>query len=1183
MQANEREWTPQQRCCFENRDGTMLVSAAAGSGKTAVLVERIIRMITDREHPQDLTRLVIVTFTRAAAAEMRQRLSDRLSFLEQDDPADPLYQRLQLLLPQATITTIDGFCTDILRRYGGQLGLPSGFRIVEGNEASLLAQEALDATLEEFYTAGDEDFKTLMAQINERRGDRKIQDAVRLIYAFMQAQPIPERWLCEQIAAYAAELPLSATPWEKSIRQEASFRLDLALHYYDRAIEICSDADLGIYAPFFEAEREQLRRLRDVADVGTYDEVRRAIAAFRFDRLPTQKTDSEAREQAKKEAQALRNAVKDIVVKIVSPMLCGDEEQARAELRRLYPLVSVLGRIVLRYDALFRERKRAEKMLDFNDLEHDTLRLLTEDGETPTALARELSARYDEIMVDEYQDTNAAQDTLFRLLAGERGRLFFVGDVKQSIYGFRQAMPEIFTGRRDEYLPFDPSAPAYPATVTLGNNFRSRETVTETVNFMFRQLMHTALGGVEYDEREALVYSARYDGMPGYEPTFMLVEGDLHAAEKVSCEGRLIATRIKELLDTAMVRDDHAPGGKRPLRQDDIAILFRSRARMSDYVKELEKAGLSAIVDGTDDLLSTPEVATVLSLLRVIDNPLREIELSAVMLSPLYGFTPDECAAVRMPEQKSTPLYAVIAQIAGREDALGRKCAMLMSDLRRFRTMAVTFPADRLIERIYRHTNAEPIFSARSGGAQRIANLRQLDRMAREFEKGGFRGLSAFVRRMDEAEKAGKCPVDGANTGDGVRLMTVHGSKGLEFPVVFLANLTSDFSRKSTVDGLLCHGKNGIGLRWLDVASDEKVQTLPYGGVKSAIRMGERAEELRLWYVALTRARERLYFVISDRDIRSKLQKLERMLTADRAVMPGALLSANSPAEWFLLAGLRHAAFSAYRNDSAHTASLPCRAGFTVEWLTPPTDEAETIGEALPTVAPVDDALARRLRERLDYCYPYTALASVPVKLAASQAAHPTRDRGNVATARPAFLQQAGLTPAQKGTAMHTFMQFARFSDAAADLGREADRLLAAGFLTSAQRQALRPDKLRAFFDSPLYGRIAASEWVRREFPFTLEVSASELCPAATDETIVEQGIADCVFREGDGLVLVDYKTDRLSPEELRERYRAQLMIYRRALTAIFGLPIREMLLYSFHNDEAVTVSISPYPPADVE
>ena len=1171
---SERNWTPEQRQSIDARGGSLLISAAAGSGKTAVLVERIVALITDPHHPVDVDRLLVVTFTRAAAAEMRGRLSAALSKKMAEEPDNLHYQKQQMLLPRAYISTVDSFCARLLKEYAGQTGLPVGFRVAEEGQAGLLAAQALEEVLEENYRRRDPAFMALAAQLNSGRNDAALRSAVEGAYAFMQAQPFPDRWLQEQIDAYAAVTPLEKTAWMKPILQELDMLLEYAATLSRRAYDECVAADVEAYQDTLLNEHQLISRLREYIPTATYDEMQAAVTGFSFSALPAVRAKDAAIAEAKDEAKALREKVKKLMAKCAE-LFCGTEAECRADLLQMAPLADALGALVRQYTRRYVALKRQEKLLDYSDLEHEALRLLLDaDTNAPTPLARELSHRFAHIMVDEYQDTNAAQDALFRALSRGGENLFFVGDVKQSIYGFRQAMPYLFTQRRDDYPAYDEENPRFPATITLKNNFRSRRQVTDTVNFLFRQIMGRRLGDVAYGEDEELKCSAAYPDAD-CATEWLLLDKGAAVKEGVSdavAEARQIGHRIRRLMREMTVSEE---GTTRPLQYRDICILLRGRTHIGEYLKELGRMGIPAAADKGEGFLSTPEIQTALSLLRVIDNPLREVELTAVMLSPLFGFTADDLAVLRVAYGRYLPLYVAVERMAtqGDDPDLAVRCGLLLSRLRRLRVLAVSLPADRLLETVYRETDMEAVFAARNGGRQRVANLHQLDRIARGFEQGSFRGLAAFVRYMDRLQEQGK-DLGGGDTlsQDGVRLMTVHASKGLEFPVVFLARLGGQGSNEDSRRKLLFHHKVGIGMKLTDDAEGEKHIPLPHRAVQCARRLDDKAEELRVWYVALTRAKEKLILVYSLKEPYEAMRKMEMNLPTEGALLPAVVWQAASPGEMLLTAALRHPDLIPYRQAGA-AVTLPAE----TTWRVTVCDEIAPLQAAKEAKATAQDtALTAALRQRMEYVYPYTPLLSVPAQLAASQLSHQQLSRQHIAASRPAFLQQEGMTAAQKGTALHTFMQYADFAAAAKDPTAEVQRLQKAGFLTAQQAEVIPEDKLHRFFGSELYRRMAAADETWREYHYILDVPAGTLAELPADmagEAVVVQGIADCVFREGDRLILVDYKTDQVkTAEELTRRYRSQMLFYKQALETLLGLPVTEMLLYSFALGEAVKV-----------
>lgn len=1173
----ERNWTTEQQQCL-TATGTVLVSAAAGSGKTAVLVERVIRLVTDPVCPVDVDELLVVTFTKAAAAEMKQRLAQALAEQLAARPSDHRLQRQLMRLPGASISTVHSFCGNLIREHFHRLPEVSPqFRVAEEGQTAPLRTEAMNEVLEEFYKAGDPAFLQLVDLLGGARDDAKLAARVERLYDFVQAAPYPERWLQQQAALYHEQLPAADTPFGQEITLGIEDTLNWCDQLYDKALRLVEqDEGLAAYRPLLLEERGMVQQwLATFAHID-WDERLRRLQGAAFSRLPVAK---KADPTQKERVQALRNQAKR-KLQALPELLGADEATIAADTAALAPAIDVLFDLVRRFAARFSEKKQAHDLLDFNDLEHLSLALLTEpcdDGSWHrTPLAQEIAARYACVMVDEYQDTNPTQEQLFRAVSREEGNLFFVGDVKQSIYAFRNATPDLFIARRDRYPAFDGTA--YPAVIRLGHNFRSRRSVTETVNFLCRQLMSRETCGVDYRSGEELVPAATYPVQEGDTAELLLVEKSAlsHTDTAEAAEARGIAARIAELLQTMTVTDK---AGERPLRCGDICILLRSvKGRAAAYADELNRCGIPAVSGAGNGFFDAPEIALTLSLLRFLDNPLQDVALLAVLLSPIFAFTPDDLAQLRTDDRRC-PLFVSLRRQTRAATPLGERCRLFLQRTDRLRTLAAATPADRLLTRLFEELSLPAVMGARTHGEQRTANLRQLLTMARRFEQNGYRGLSAFVRFLErQAARGDAAPAAVAGGQDAVRVLTIHASKGLEFPVVFLAGLGKRFNAESERDALLLHRELGAGMNVFNADTLETHDTLQRRALISRIRRDARAEALRVLYVALTRARERLCLVLTD-NIAAAATRAAAAIGEEAILPAGAVTEATSVSDWLMMALLRHPDAGELRTlvGLDGLLPLPCDARLTIRHLANSAPPLTTAQCDPPRPAP-DAVYQAELAQRLVYQYPYAALGAVPVKAAASELAHaPLRER-YVAVSRPAFFSESELSPAERGTALHQFMQFADYEAAAADTPAEIRRLVRDGFLTAQQAHSLPLPRLRGFFESELYARIRRSPVVRREYAFTVERPAALCAPAlppeiAAGEQVLIQGIADCVFEEDGSLVIVDYKTDRVaSAEELAERYRPQLALYAEALTAGLKLPVAQRLLYSFALQRVVAV-----------
>lgn len=1169
-------FTPEQEQCIHSHGGTLLVSAAAGSGKTTVLVQRIIARLTDPVHPVDIDRLLIVTFTRAAAAEMKHRLASKLSELIAANPHDLRLQRQQLLLPRAAIETVDSFCGRLVRENFHLLDIPPQFRVGDEQQLSLIKTEALSEVIGECYAENDSDFRELASMLSDSRSDTLLMSTVERLYDFLQPHPDPDRWLDERATVYTEPDMFGDGTWTRVVLVHIEDNLSKAERLLRTALPL-AEGDAGLYtnyAPTLNDTLQFTERAIGLCRTGEWDALLHAFRTYTPVR-PGQKkvTDGALRDRVK----ALREEANKIIKK-QAELMGGTEEQCRQDLRDTQRLVLKLYDVTRRFSRRFLEKKKAVRLLDFSDIEHYALNLLLctdNDGHTaPSPLAQELSEQFEEILVDEYQDTNALQDALYVALSRKERNLFFVGDVKQSIYGFRQAMPELFLRRRRAYPKFENEQ--YPGTITLGNNFRSRDEVTDSVNYVFRQLMSDKISGMDYDENEALKRSAEYPASNGHEPEFLIVDTTPVDGDKIDAdvaEAEAIARRIQELVGTLTVGSD-----SHPLRYSDCCVLLRSRRPA--FAKVFQRHGIPVAADDTGAFFNTAEIRLALSLLRCIDNPLQDVPLAAWLMSPLCGFTPDDMTAIRLCRPK-TALYNALtaARTKASDPVLQQRCRDAVAFLDKYRTLACQMTVDRLVLRLYEDTALPELMSARADGARRRNNLQLLQDQCCRFDQSGFRGLSSFIRYIDRLQAQGiELPGSAsASAEDAVHFMTIHGSKGLEFPVVFLAGLGHEFNRMDLTKDLLLHAELGAGIKRRDPVTCNRYVTLPHRALSMAIVDAECAEELRVLYVAMTRAREKLCLSMALKKPIDKLSSLAASLGNEPLLPSFTVRDAKSMGEWLLAALLRHPRATEWRRMMGRE-DLPLLPNET-RWrfaVTQPLLLCETDEQEQPLPAAADPVLTAAIRDRMAYTYPHSALSRIPVKLAASQTSEKALERRFVAEARPAFLSKNGLSPAERGTAMHQFMLFADYAAAKDDTKAEIARLVSRGLLTAEQAQVIDTSALSVFFSSSLYERMSHSPQCLREFPFTALRPAYELDPALENEDgeyMVMQGIADCVFYEEGELVIVDYKTDRVKTDrELLERYTTQLSIYRKSLSEALDAPVRECLLYSFALGRTVRV-----------
>ena len=1190
---NKPTWTPEQQHAIEARGGTLLVSAAAGSGKTAVLIERCIQRLTDTEHLCRADELLIVTFTRAATAEMRTRLSEAVAKKLSEEPDNTHLQTQQMLLPSAEICTIDSFCGTLVREHFEELGLTPDFRMLDETEVSVLQQSALEQTLEEFYERQDPAFLRLSELLSTGRDDASLEENIRRLHTYSRAYPSPEAWLSSAVRLYE-----DPEPALQIVARSLTELLDGALLQWQHAKHLLETERQPETISFektlasIDGYCESLHALRAMVGSGDWEAFRTTVENWDIPRMGAATVPKEEKETFFSPALEYAKTVKAGFTKsgIRAKLLdypVGNAEDLSADNESLKPLVQVLCGAVLRFDELYAEAKRAENALDFADTELFALRLLVEDPAADalvrTPLAEALRDRFREILIDEYQDTNRLQDAIFSAIS--RDNLFMVGDVKQSIYRFRQAMPELFLERKESYPLYDPEQDTYPASVILGKNFRSREGVLDTVNDMFTQLMSTDAGEIAYDNSEKLYFGAagKYEPLETPDAEYHVIVPE-QGVDKRAAEAEHIARFIKE-----EIARSNAAGKERSYK--DFAILLRSTKNVAGtYRKTLLENGIPVYAEQGDGFLEAPEVRTMLSFLTVIDNPVQDVPLLATLLSPLFGFTEDDLAAIRI-RTRHDKLYKAVLSAA---EAGDERCRAFLTELRGYRTLAASCGAGDLLRAVYEKTSYLYLAQSMLGGDQRVANLQQLLDLADRYDVSSSYGLSGFIRHMDRLSEQGGTLSMGATlspNADVVPIMSIHKSKGLEFPVCILADMNHPFNDDFNKQNVLLHPTLGIGLRGRQEDTGFTYPTLIHRAVRDASRRSERSEALRVLYVAMTRAKEKLVLTAADAPTKKSVNdpfvsaaaRAAARRYTEGAVPPAEVLQMNSFYQWTLAALLPHpdaAIFRAALPEGAEdclprTDRYDSRIAFVLDR---PDANAEAAEPEAPEPMPADPVLQERFRDRMDYAYPYTALSKTLSKRSASHLQEQSFSTEYFAESRPESMSKGGMTPAERGTCLHKFMQYANFAIAAVDPEKEKQRLVHFGFLLPEEAEVVEAEKVRAFLEDPIAARMGKSPRLLREHKFAILVPAGRfdgtLPEEQAEETVLIQGIIDCAFEEDGGLVLLDYKTDRVrNGEQLADRYRDQLDTYRYALEETTGLPVKEVLLYSFALGKTVPVT----------
>lgn len=1153
------EWTKAQKDAIDSRRGSILVSAAAGSGKTAVLVERIIQRLTDKENATQADRLLVVTFTKAAAAEMRARIDSAIAEAIKADPDNAALRRQQILLNQADICTVDSFCSQISREFFYKLGINADFKITDDKQREDLESQAMEITLNSAFENG---FPELAEFFSSERNDKGLSDAIMTLYSFTRSHIFPEQWLEETVESYDSSIPVRENKWCSCL---IDYAIDILEYAHQSSIDsmrlIREDDKLSEkLTPVIAEDISVIEKLMEVFRNDTWDKMSEAVSVGKkllgsFPVIRGYKDDP-----IKVRVQNTRNAIKDSLDQLYD-LFSDSEEEVREQIDAMKPLTKQLADLVLDFTENYNRLKREKNLADYSDIEHWTVELFMtrENGKVvPTELAAAVGSRYDEIMIDEYQDTNDVQDKIFRAISQNEKNLFMVGDVKQSIYSFRQAMPEIFVNYKNSIEQYDREMDNYPAYISLDRNFRSREQVINSVNFVFSNLMSPELGGVEYIEGESLVQGASFEEKNCCDTMVDFLDQDgFMSVEKG--EAIHIAGIIKEMIAQGVTVTEK--GKERPACYNDFCILLRSSNKYAhNYADELAKCGIPAWAAVSGGFFAAPEVLEVLSFLEVIDNPNQDIPLLSVMMSPVYGMTADDAAALRLEDRKDSIYVAMLQSKDPRFSAI-------LEDLEHYRKIAAAMPSDEFITYFYSRTGFLDIVSAMNDGESRVANLRRLRQYAGDYEAAGYVGVSGFVRFMRKLREA-KSDLESANliseNADVVRVMSIHKSKGLEFPFCIIAGCGRKFVQDRS--DIVLNPKMGFGTKlWRNGAKYTNV-------IRDAINIENEknaaSEELRVFYVAMTRAKEKLIMISTVKNADKAFTDIASRITDPGPVKPFISGSVRSISQWLMMCALKHPGGENLRHRINADDGIISYDNFTPwEIRVIPTLNLSCEAEAPEKIIPdADFDLVEDIERKCSFKYPDTELNNIPAKVTASAL---SGESSEIILQRPAFMSQKGLTPAERGTSLHKFMQFCDFAKAAENPEEELNRLVTEKFMTKAQANVVELGRVKKFFASSLGKRILSSPVVKKEQRFSVNIPAGTLPMDISgnykDVPVILQGAVDCWFEEKGKIYIIDFKTDRMSSlSEIGEKYALQLTLYRQALEKITDKTVGGCYIYSF-------------------
>ncbi len=1161
------EFTEEQKKVIECRNKNILVSAAAGSGKTAVLVERMVKRVLDENDPVDIDRILTVTFTNAAASEMRERIRKRLSDELHKRSGDKRIKEQLCLIHNANIMTIDSFCVRVLRENFEEAGIDPAFRVGDENETALLREDACDEILNEAYEEGSEEFYRFLDMCSPGKDDRDLSELIQKLSKAADSRVDPLVWLKELPFPYGD--PGDGEPYYlEYLISVSDLVLNNTLKAYDRLLSLSGEADGPyMYSAVLSGERDNVASLLEKK---TYSDRYKALSLLSFKSLSPKK-DENVDPEKKDKVKNHRNKLKESLRKLKDELFSKDREKAVSEMKDAYPAVKVLTELTLKFRERYSEKKALRSVLDFSDVEHMALKVLK------SPAGDSYRDFFSEVMTDEYQDSNSLQEAILTEIA-VNDNYFTVGDVKQSIYGFRLAEPGIFMRRFDQY-----SGDEKNELILLNKNFRSRRSVTEPVNSLFRLIMHPGTGGIEYDETQELIYGEGYDeDSTENRAEFTLIEKDEeNELEDLELEAAFIAGRIEALTGSFEVTENKEGRiTKRRAEYSDFCILMRSVSGYDDIVRDVLKGrGIPAVIEGKNGYFKTREVRDVLNYLTVLDNPRQDIPLIAAMKSPFGGFSDGELAEIRSSCEEGLLIDAL--ENGDYREEIRKKTDVFISGVEYFRSLIPYTPIHELIRLIIKRSYSLYVSSLEGSGRE---NLELLIKRSADFESTNYRGLFSFLRYIERIQKYEMDFSEASAEGslNAVRILSIHKSKGLEFPVVFLMNINKRFNITDVTSDIICHRDLGLGISLIDPEKRIKYKTILHSAVARRMKLDDIGEELRILYVALTRAKEKLIVSGVVKDSEKSFAK------------PCSMESASSFLDFFLCAIQEDGDGSLRKCFDISSVNTE---GLTADRVEEGLSLSAMKSRVLSGASPGDEALLSDIPIFPDWSYPYEKAILTPSKVSVSELKKKAMEDDDFLSIAEGIditelLSGEGKNKADKedsadpgerrlriermqkaaeaGTAFHKVMSLIppELGSGKNDVEDFLSVLMDKGSILKEERDLVKSADISDFLKTDIWRRMSEAgknKDLFREQPFIVSRSASYVFPDGPENERVQiQGIIDVFFIEDGSFSVMDYKTDNVdSAEALIKRYRKQLELYGDALKGLLCMPLKDMIIYS--------------------
>ena len=1208
------EWTKEQKQAIEEKGSNILVAAAAGSGKTAVLVERIIKKVL--EDGIDIDKLLVVTFTNAAAAEMRERVLDAIYKKLDDNPNSEKLLRQITLLNKASICTIDSFCLDVVRNnFFFFLNLSPNFRIADTTEIELLKQEVIEDLFERKYEEENEDFTKLIHTYTSYKDDTPLKDLILKIYNYIQSNPFPEKWLREKIEMFNIgedlDKDFSDTVWGKVLLEEIKEDLTDGITSLESARKLLYDnKDLEGYLKIIEHDIDMLNNLK--ANLNNWDNAYEINKVLEFIKWSGKRIDSKEKEEAKN----IRDSVKDNL-KVLDNILVCDSKTANRDIFDMYNILLKLENIILEFGEEFSKRKRDKNIVDFQDVEHFALKILIKEQEgkiKDTLVAKKYQEKYEEIAIDEYQDSNLVQEYILNSVS-RKNNIFMVGDVKQSIYKFRQAMPELFISKYKTYKNKEDKKEEDNLKIQLFKNFRSRENILYFTNLIFQDIMSDGLGDINYNEDEYLNLGADYkeskenlnteidiidlleDEEENLKESYKESEenSEDERIEDVELEARFVANKIKELIDNKFQVWDRKKEKYRDISYKDIVILLRSTSNIASvYEQELLNLDLPVFSDSSQEYLESIEIETIMNLLKIIDNPMQDIPLVSVMRSYIGKFTDNDLVKIRLSDKFDNFYICMEKALVDVDSELKEKIKSFFDKLDMWRKEQEYLSLDELIWKIYWDTGYYNYCGLMPNGVLRQANLKMLFQKAKEYESSNFKGLYNFINFIDKIKTSsgdmGSAKLIGEND-DVVRIMSIHKSKGLEFPVVFLSSTSKQFNLNDLKEDVLLHQDMGIGAKYIDYDMQIKYDTLSKRAIKDKILTETLSEEMRILYVALTRAKEKLFITGISKDIKKELEKIdaniERYEKQDNKINPILIKKCKKYLEWILYV-------YQYEKNSCKDKidfNIYKKKELLTKLKKVDNEEIDVFNELEEKSKEYKNDFSD-IKKILEYKYKNILDTTIPTKTSVTALKDLSNKNNNVkieekeeqreiSFKEPNFLKngkEEKITASKKGSLIHLCLQKLdiNIDYDLAKITNLLDELEMKKIITSKEKEAINVNKILEFTKSKIWEELKTAKKIEKEKPFYINIKAKDIYNKETDENILVQGIIDLYYIDKDNNInLVDYKTDYIENSneiELINKYKEQLYLYKKALEQVYKKEVKNTYIYSVYLNKEIQI-----------